>query len=88
MPAVRGLACTAGTLVEWCIIEGLGHEYSGHLRPGNAGTATKPDFGYQAVDVSWKQGIPPTGIPGTPILPGEANVDGYRYMMNRFSTLR
>ena len=31
---------------------------------------------------------PPTGIPGTPILPGEANVDGYRYMMNRFSTLR
>jgi len=56
--------CAVGTIVEWCMIDGLGHSYSGHLRPGNAGSASKPDFGYQ---------------PAT-------NVDGYRYVMNRFST--
>ena len=58
--------CAAGTLVEWCMIDGLGHEFSGHLRPGNAAASGKePDFGYQ---------------PAT-------NVDGFRYVMNRFSTL-
>lgn len=57
--------CAEGVFVEWCMIDGLGHEFSGHLRPGNAGSASKPDYGYQ---------------PAT-------NVDGYRYVMNRFSTL-
>eukprot|EP00937_MAST-01D_sp_MAST-1D-sp2_P004880 g4880.t1 len=58
--------CAESALVEWCIIDGLGHEFSGHLRPGNAAASGKaPDFGYQ---------------PAT-------NVDGFRYVMNRFSTL-
>lgn len=61
----RYVGCAAGAFVEWCMVDGLAHEFSGHLRPGSTARPPEKDFGYQ---------------PAT-------NIDGFRYVMNRFSTL-
>ena len=59
----RYTGCPGDTFVEWCMIDNLPHEYTGHERPGTSPSAQ-------------------TSAPQPP-----TNIGGFRYLMNRFSTL-